>query len=290
MVHNEYWWKAKDKTKIYGQCWCPDTDPVAIINLIHGLGEHSSRYEQWASRFVDEGYAVVSIDFRGHGRSGGKKGHSPNYNKLMGDITLLKNKSAALFPGLPVVLYGHSLGGNLAINYVMRNKSGKYSALIVTSPWLKLTRMPPKIQLFAAKIIDRIFPSMTQSNGLSPVHLTHDENVVDAYRNDPLVHNRISVHLFLEVNNAAKYALKSIYKINLPFLLMHGSKDKITSHQASQNFVENTSKKTTFKLWEGMFHELHNETEKDKVFHFIHHWLDEVMQEKSAKMSNNGYF
>jgi len=290
MVHNEYLWKAKDRTTIYGQCWQPDTEPVAIINLIHGLGEHSSRYEHWATRFTEEGYAVVSIDYRGHGKSGGKKGHAANYKKLMNDITLLNRKSAALFPEIPVILYGHSLGGNLAINYVMRNTTRKFAALIVTSPWLKLARKPPKIQILAAKIIDRIFPSLTQSNGLSPKHLTHDEHVVKTYKDDPLVHNRISVHLFLEVNNAAKFALKSIYKINIPFLLMHGSKDKITSHLASQIFVENTSKKTTFKLWEGMFHELHNETENDKVFRFIHHWLEEVIQEKSTKMSNNGYF
>jgi alpha-beta hydrolase superfamily lysophospholipase len=190
----------------------------------------------------------------------------------MNDIDLLYKKSEEIFPEQKKILYGHSLGGNLALNFIIR-RNKPVLGLIVTSPWLKLYKQPDAPALFLANILKNFLPALTLSNRLKPEQLSQDQEVVRAYSNDPLVHDRISLKMFYEIHNAGLYAMRNIFKINCPFLLMHGSADKITSPGASQEFVLNTNDKTTFRLWEGQYHELHNELIYKAVFNSIIEWL-----------------
>lgn len=281
--------KSFDGLDLFGRYWIPDDELKGVIAIVHGLGDHSGRYSSWARRFNEQHYGVISIDLRGHGKSEGKRGHASRYKNLLKDVEVLVQKAIYFFPNIPVFLYGHSLGGNLAINYILSGNEKPYG-LIVTSPWLKLAMPITPLELMLASAVRYLYPSLLVNNKVNPANLSHDLEECRMYREDDLVHDRISVRLFFDIQRHGLLAQKSIYKINIPLLVMHGDKDRVTSHEASQEFVQNTSKKTTFRIFRGMYHELHHELNNDEVFHFIHEWLEEVNLKVPEKIKADGYF
>ena len=269
----EFSWIASDGLTLYARAWFPDKPSGKVILLVHGLGEHCGRYEHWAGLMNAEGHAMLSFDQRGHGRSEGKRGHASSLIHLLNDINLLYEKSEEIFPGQTKILYGHSMGGNLVLNFMIR-QSRPVSALIVTSPWLKLYKPPGKLTLILANLLKDIIPSFTLSNRCKPDQLSHDHEAILKYTLDPLVHARISFKLFHEIHYAGIYASKNIFKINCPVLIMHGNSDTITSSRASQEYVMNTTEKVTLRLWENQFHELHNELIYKEVFDYARKWIE----------------
>ena len=133
MQHIEFTQQAPDGIQFYFQGWQPETPPKAVVCLVHGLGEHSGRYAHVAAALNDAGYALLGFDLRGHGKSGGPRGHTPSYETLMDDIGRLLAEAAHRYPGRPQFLYGHSLGGNLVLNYALRRKPG-IGGVVATSP------------------------------------------------------------------------------------------------------------------------------------------------------------
>jgi alpha-beta hydrolase superfamily lysophospholipase len=268
-----YKWIASDGTGLFAQSWKPTTQARAVVALVHGLGEHSSRYAHWVGYFCEKGIALITMDLRGHGHSGGLKGHTPSYKQLLNDVELLLQNAREMFPGIPVILYGHSMGGNLALNYAL-DQSPNVTACIITSPWLKLSFDPPKLKLLAGKIIRGILPSFSQPSGLIASYLSRDEQVVSAYMQDPLVHDKISIALFTGVHANGLTAIHKADKLDFPCLLMHGEKDMITSPAGSKEFASGNPGKVTLKIWEGGYHEMHNEPEKKVVFDYLYNWLE----------------
>ncbi len=274
MNNQTYNWIAKDRIKLFAQSWTAENDQKKLILLVHGLGEHCSRYEHWAALFNARGISVISLDLHGHGRSEGKRGHIKSLDVLLDDIDLLYQKSEELFPGYKKILYGHSMGGNLVLNHIIR-RNRPVEGVIVTSPWLKLYNEPSAIVLKITEYLKKILPSLTISNQLKAEQIAHDPEVVRNYENDPLNHDRISLKMFHEIYQAGYHALRNVYKINYPFLIMHGTNDTITSPKASEDYVLNTSRRTHLKLWPNQFHELHNEFIKEEVHSYIIKWLEE---------------
>ncbi len=267
----EFRFNASDGIRLFGRIWEVDA-PKAVVCIIHGLGEHSGRYEHVAIRMNENGIAVASFDLRGHGKSDGKRGDA-DYDSLMSDISVFLSEVADEFRNAPLFLYGHSLGGNLVLNYVLR-KAGrtKMEGVISTGPFLRLTKEPSPLIILLAKLLNVLHPSVTLSNGLNPADLSHDERVVKAYIEDPLVHDRISARLFLGSYNAGKWALENAHNFDEDLLLMHGGDDKITSPQASREFAEK-AKKCTLKIWDGMYHEIHNELGWEEVVNYTIDWI-----------------
>ena len=120
----------------------PNNSPEALICFVHGLGEHSGRYVNWAENFNQENIAFCSFDLRGHGKSSGKRGDVSKYDDLMDDVAVFLENGKARFPDCPQFLYGHSLGGNLAANYVLRFRPD-LAGVIVTGPAFRLAFNPP---------------------------------------------------------------------------------------------------------------------------------------------------
>ncbi len=278
MKIEEFKIKAYDKVNLYAKCWLPMNKPLGVIILIHGLGEHINRYNQWAKRFNNSGWAVAGIDLRGHGFSEGKRGNG-NYHSYLNDIDSIFEFVSKEFENLPKVLYGHSMGGNLALGYEITRKPD-IERLIVTSPWLKLVN-PPAITLqIMSRIFVKLFPSLSVSNRLNSYHISRDKAICEDYKKDPLVHNQISLSSFLQMQDWAAVILKNKHKISVPLLLLHGSDDKITSCKGSDIFARETSDNTQFKIWENCYHELHNEVYKEEIFEFISLWLSEIQNLK----------
>ncbi|MDX9928658.1 MAG: alpha/beta hydrolase [Bacteroidales bacterium] len=272
-----------DGTQVRGEMIKPSGSCRGSVVIIHGLGEHFGRYRQWAGRFADAGYAVCGADLPGHGMSGGRRGHMASF-MLAGEIieTLIESCRKEC-EGLPVILYGHSLGGGIVLHYLLSKKPDICCA-VVTSPWLKLSFEPSGFKIWLAGVMRRIAPSMVQPSGLVVGHISRDPAVVDEYRADPLVHDRISVALFNETVGAAAYSLANASRLTVPLLLMHGGGDMITSPEGSRQFA-GSAPGTDLRIWDGGFHELHNDIVKEEVFGYLAGWLSQQTAKDQASLS-----
>jgi len=267
-------WKSRDGVQFYARGWEPQAStPKGVVCLVHGHGEHVGRYDHVGEALSAAGYALLGFDQRGHGRSAGQRGHIPSYEALLDDIALLLEQAMNRYPALPLFLYGHSMGGNEVINYALRRKPA-LSGVIATGPWLRLAFEPPALKVALGRMMNRIFPAFAQKSGLETAALSRRPDVVRAYESDPLVHDLISARLFVEMYTAGLWALEHAPDFPLPLLLMHGSADRLTSAEASREFAQRAGGQVTLRIWEGGYHEIHNEPERGEVFQTIIAWLD----------------
>lgn len=275
MQHQTFEMRTHDGLPLFGQMWRPNGTPQCALCIIHGIGEHSSRYESWAHRFVDKAVAVVTYDQRGHGYSGGRRGVIPSYEILLNEIDMAIDKTHELFPGIPVVLYGHSMGGGEVINHVLRRK-GRYDAVVATSPWLISNASPGKMVVRVARLLNHLVPSLVVSNGLKNSSLSHDTEHTQSYQKDHLVHSRVSMRLFVNSYDAGYWALNHASDLKKSILLLHGEDDRITSPKASALFANKAGSLCEFRLFPNAFHELHNEDSliQDQVFRTVMGWME----------------
>jgi acylglycerol lipase len=246
----------------------------AAVILVHGQGEHIQRYRYWAELFNKENIGFTGVDLPGHGRSDGRKGHIKSLSILYEMIDVLINECKKTFPGIPIYLYGHSFGGGIVLEYILK-KNPKIKGAIVTSPTLRLGFEPDRIKLKLANLVKYILPGLVQSSGLTVSYLSHENEAVEKYKKDPLVHGKISVSLFNILLNSGSYSLAHASELKLPLLLVHGADDVICSPSGSIEFAGKT-KMAELKIWEGGYHELHNETFKEEVFKYIMSWINRL--------------
>jgi len=272
MNHIEFTHQSPDKLQFYFQGWEPEVSVRAVVCLVHGLGEHTGRYAHVAAALNNAGYAVLGCDLRGHGKSEGLRGHTPSYDALLDDIGRLLDETAQRYPGKSQFIYGHSLGGNLVLNYALRRKP-PLAGVVSTSPAIRVGKPLPATQLTLAKVMNKLQPTMQMPNGLALDNLARDPEVIRAYKSDPLVHNKISVRLAVEMLQAGEWALAHAAEFPLPLLLVHGTADELTSAAATQKFAGKVRGDCTLKLWDGFYHETHNEPEKAEVLGFMVAWI-----------------
>jgi alpha-beta hydrolase superfamily lysophospholipase len=270
----EWKWKSRDGLEMYAHGWKPET-PRGVVVLVHGHGEHVNRYHHVAEAFAQAGYAMQGYDERGHGQTGGPRGHTPTYEHMLNDTTDFIADAQKRYPGLPVFLYGHSMGGNQVINYVLRTPNNKLKGVIATGPWLRLAFEPPAMQVTLGKLMNNLYPAFVQTSGLEQAALSHDQAVIKAYATDPLVHDKITARLFISMYTTGLWALEHAADLKVPMLLMHGSADRLTSAKASEEFAQKAGALVTLRIWEGLFHEIHNELEKAEVLKVMVDWLNQ---------------
>ncbi len=275
MVHREWTWTCEDGTNMYGCVWHPEqrSSIKAVIGLVHGMGEHMGRYVHVAQMLNDAGYAVIGFDQRGHGRTEGKRGHTPTYDALMEGIDRLLAEAATGYPDVPVFLLAHSMGGNVALNYLLR-KQPDIAGAIVTGPWLKLAFKPPSLQVVLGRIIERIYPSYTNNRPLKAANLTTDPEMIQRYLNDPLGHGQITAKFFFSMLRAGRWAIEHANELRVPTLIMHATDDRVTSSAASKQFADKAGPNCQWIGWDGFQHELMNELRREEVFETIRRWLD----------------
>lgn len=272
-------WENEADLKFFVRSWVPDKKPKAVVALVHGHGEHTGRYAHVGEAFTRAGYALTAFDLRGHGKSGGPRGHTPDYEALMDDIAAFLGLVAGRYPKLPVFLYGHSTGGNLVLNFALRRKPDVVG-VIATDPWLKLAFDVPAARIILARVMDRIAPGFTQNSGLETAAISRDPEIVKAYVNDPLVHEKITVRFYMVIHKSGLWAIEHAAEFPVPLLLMHGTGDRLTSWQASHEFAERAGKIATWRAWDGWYHEIHNEPEKVKVLKVMTDWMDQRLKKK----------
>ena len=249
----------------------------AVLVITHGMGEHALRYLEMANFFTAEGFTIVAFDIRGHGLSEGRRGHTPSYDLLMDDLDRVYSKVKGDYPSLPVFLFGHSMGGNLVLNFLLR-KPNELKGALVTGPYLKLGFEPPKWKIALAKLTTKLWPTLSQPTGLELEALSRNNEVIRKYEDDEWVHDRITSAFFINVHFAGQYAIENASKVKAPLLIMHGTEDRLTSPEGSKEFANNANKNVSLKLWNGLYHELHNEPEKTDVFRFELEWIENLLK------------
>ena len=246
-------------------------NPKANLILVHGAGEHVGRYNHWAKLFNHQLINVYGVDHYGHGNSPGARGHLTNYDLYLNEIKVLKKMIDVQADVLPLLLYGHSLGGNIVLNWILeQEKSVDY--VIASAPWIKLKLVPPTWKISLMKWLSGILPALSQSNELDPNWLSRDKLVVERYIKDPLVHNKITLSAANILFQRAEILDTYDKQISDKVLIIHGLDDKITDAAASQAFAARTG--IDYHSVKGLYHELHNEPEQIEIFNYICNWLN----------------
>ncbi|HWL42454.1 MAG TPA: lysophospholipase [Ilumatobacter sp.] len=262
-----------DGLTLWRQWWLPAGQPRAVVMLLHGLGEHSTRYHHVAAALVDSGYAVQAVDHRGHGRSEGPRAYVRRYTDFMGDIAAFRRLVAADHPGVPLVVLGHSMGGNLAVGHVLDHHDG-VAGLALSGPALTPGASLKPVMIKAAKLLARVAPKL-RPDGLDAEAISRDPAVVARYRNDQLVYTgKLSAGLAGALLSAMDGFPPRYPELRLPVLILHGTADQLAdvngSHQLEAGAVNAT---VTSHYYDGLFHEVFNEPEQAQVIADLLAWL-----------------
>ncbi|MDQ0060451.1 alpha/beta hydrolase [Paenibacillus harenae] len=275
------------EAQLYVREWLPDnSEPStsaeeheraklkAVVCLLHGMGEHGERFSHVAESLTSNGHAVIAIDQFGHGYSSGKRGHMLSIGATISNAALMIDDASKRHPGLPLFLYGHSKGGNIALNCALRLHP-KLSGVILSSPWLRLAFQPTEAKLWLARRLASILPALQQSTGLKAEDLYRSGNPRAAtIENDRLYHNKITLRTFLEIQRAGEWAIEHADEIDVPILLFHGTADKVTSYDASKELAERLGERCTWYSVEGGYHELHNDVDGERTIGQMMDWIE----------------
>jgi alpha-beta hydrolase superfamily lysophospholipase len=272
MTIQELTLQSSNGETLWGQVWAPEEKARAVLVLVHGLGEHIQRYQYVAEKLNAKDIALVGFDQQGHGKSGGKRGVINSAEGLMEDITRAVNLTKEMYPGLPVFLYGHSMGA-LEVLYYGLNGPEIPTGIIATSPALDTASMSTA-QRALVRLLKNILPELAVNNGLPIDGLSRDAASNQAYMEDPLVHPKASVRLAAFMMEAAEDVMARASDWDVPLYLAHGSADPICPVAGSDQFARRLGSKVTYKRWDGLYHETHNEPEKDVVIAAMLDWVE----------------
>lgn len=262
-----------NNTKLHCVCHMPEDEAIAVLFIVHGLGEHSGRYEELASQLTQNGLAVFAFDHRGHGKSEGKRGHTQSVEQLVEDVEHAMMKCRSLFLEQPIFLFGHSMGGQIVATFLDKVKSKEVSGAIISSAWFKLANPPSSILAAIALRLASIFPSFTFPNGLDATDISSVEEEVKEYKSDSLIHNKVSLSLFDSLYSNGQRMLKHSQEVKIPVLVCHGDSDKITDPGASQLYANQIAEKAEFNSWKGAYHEPHHDYDKATVIKGYIDWI-----------------
>ncbi len=257
---------------LYRQSWLPDEEARAVVVIAHGVSEHSGRYGHVAARLVDEGYAVYALDHRGHGRSDGPRALVDRLDRLVADLDALVVLAAAEHTGAKAFLLGHSMGGALAVRYAMRHQD-RLAGLILSAPLAALDAASPATRI-AAKVLSTLAPRLPVI-AIDATLVSRDPAVVHAYQTDPLVHHgKLPARTVAELAAAVESFPDGVGKITIPTLIMYGTADQLCPPEGSMMLSQRIgATDKTVKTYEGLYHEILNEPERERVMDDLCAWL-----------------
>ena len=249
--------------------------PRAVVLIVHGLGEHAWRYDPVAHRLNEWGFCVRAYDQRGHGESGGARGVLPDDDALLDDLAevLEDTRRHIAEPwSCPLILMGHSMGGLVAATFVQRGMA-QVDGLVLSSPALDAG-----IGWLQQKLINLLYrhaPNFALSNGLDASKISHNVATVEAYKKDPLVHDRITARLAHFINSNGPLVVAAAPRWTVPTLLMYAGADHLVRPAGSQAFAAAApGNKVHTQPFEGLYHEIFNEADPSAVFGTLKAWLD----------------
>lgn len=274
MQHNQGTFKGAGKLDLFYQSWHPREGSDATLVIVHGLGEHSGRYQNVVNHFVPKGYAMYSFDHRGHGRSPGQQGYLNSFDEFDQDVRAFMEMVARREAGKPLFLLGHSMGGCIVLNYIIRHPD-PLNGVIASAPAVGALDIPP-ILLLLSRVLEKLLPKLSVATGLDATGVSRNPEVVAAYQNDPLVHGKGSPRFAMELKRTAEWVQANAGRIQLPLLMVHGSHDRLVNVANSRTFFTSlTQPDKKLLVYEGGYHELHNDVGYEQALADIEGWLRE---------------
>ena len=273
MKQQEGYFSDQDQS-IYYQYWLPESPPRAALLIIHGLNEHCGRYEHMAANFTEKGYAVYGLDLVGHGKSSGTRSFAEDFPAFTDPILTYLDMIKEWQPDLPLYLVGHSMGGLIGANFLIDHQAKVQGAVLSGS----LTLLPEYVSDFTIKIgklLSTVLPKM-RLLAIDADGISRDKAVVQAYKDDPLVYiGKMTARISNVMNEGIARIAAEGSKINLPVLLLHGSKDSLCDPECSE-YLHNliSSQQNQLIIYDELFHEVYNEPEQETVFNDLLNWLD----------------
>jgi alpha-beta hydrolase superfamily lysophospholipase len=285
MSTDTWTWATADGLRLHARSWRPQGPAKAVIALLHGLGSHVQRHAAVAEVLCAAGYAVAGFDQRGFGRSRGRRGHTPSLQAYFDDIEAFLAQLHRRWPGLPQVLYGHSMGAVLALAFTLTRRPA-LAGVIATSAALRSRVAEQRNKLLLVRLLGRLLPTLSLDNGLDLSQLSRDPAVQAQVEADPLCHRRVTTAWGRAMLQAIALVEAQPSQFPVPLLLMHGRDDAIAYPCGSQRFAAATpAELVTLQLWEGFRHELHSDPEREQVFARMVAWLDRQVAAAGADRS-----
>ena len=265
---------ARGTSRLYQQTWTPESEARAVVLLVHGLGEYSGRYTHVADHLTQRGVAVYALDHYGHGKSDGHAGFVERFSVYLDGVAALLERAQSEYPGPPLFLLGHSMGGLIAASFLLDHQAA-FKGAVLSGPAIKSDQAPPAIVIALIKLISAIAPTLPMIQ-LDASGVSRDPDVVSAYTNDPLVHHgKLTARLIAEMSSAMNNTVSRAADISLPIILMHGEDDQLTSPSGSAELYEAiSSSDKTLKTYPGLYHEIFNEPEQEEVLTHMSDWLE----------------
>ncbi len=258
---------------LYYRTWPTDTPKKGVVMVIHGLAEHSQRYDHLAEALNKAGFSLYAIDLPGHGRSDGMRGHIDSFNDFHDAALKLYNKVTAENIATPVFIVGHSMGGLITSRFLLDHQH-KFNGALLSGAAIESPQEPPAWQVSLIKGVAKLFPK-ARVLALDASGISRDKTVVDNYMQDPLVSkDKLTANFLVEMTNTMERVKAEINTVSIPLMVMHGTGDNITAPSGSE-FVYNrcASSDKTLKLYEDLYHEIFNEPEQAHVFEDMIDWL-----------------
>lgn len=277
MKQMEGTFKGLKDLDLYYQAWLPDKEPKAVLLVFHGLAEHIGRYKNLVNYFVPRRYAIYGHDLRGHGKSQGVKGYVERFSYYLDDLKTFFDLVHRENPDKKIFLVGHSMG-TLATAYAVEHQK-ELAGLVLSGALLKVGSSVSPATIAMAKVLSAIAPRMGVAV-LDASAISRDKVVVDAYVNDPLVYRgKTSARLGAELLRSIQKVRDQLEKITLPVLIMYGSEDQLSDPEGSKMLYEKVgSRDKTLKGYEGLYHEIFNEPEHEKVMADMEAWLEKHLK------------
>jgi acylglycerol lipase len=262
--------------KLYMKQWISPQEKATMI-FLHGIGEHCGRYDELFTFFTSHGISIGSFDQRGFGKTAefGKKGVSSGIEKTMSDAKFISDLIKK--DGIPHFVMGHSMGGGLALRFAFLYPKD-FTGVIASAPLIKpgSGSAPNKVEEFLLKYLPKYFPNLVLPNDLDLSNICRDQERLEFYKKDTLIHNKASLQLAADILNNGVGLLDDALTFTLPLFVSHGTKDILTCPNASKEFVERVvSKDKEYKTYQGYYHELHNEPLADRtvVYEDYKNWV-----------------
>lgn len=260
--------------RIVYDVWTPDETPRGVVVLSHGYAEHARRYDHVAERFGQAGLATYALDHRGHGRSGGERVWLKQLSDYTDDFATLVGIAAADYPDVKRIVLGHSMGGGIVFAYAAEHPDD-YSAIVLSGPAVAAQLEVPKPLAVLATMLGSVMPSARVRN-LDADAVSRDPEVVAKYKADPLVyHGRFPAGISRALLQVGRDQPRLAAKLTAPLLIVHGEEDRLINVAGSRMLAENAaSAEVALKVYPGLYHEVFNEPEKDRVLDDVTSWIE----------------
>lgn len=287
-MNSDTWtWTTADGLQLHARSWSSQGPAKAVIALVHGLGSHVMRQAGVAEALSAAGYAVAGFDQRGFGRSQGRRGHTPSLQAYLEDIEDFLDQLSRRWPGLPQVLYGHSMGAVLSLAFIATRRP-PITGVIATAPALRSRVAEQRGKLLLVRWLGRLWPTLSLDNGVDLAQLSRDPALQARVEADPLCHRQVTTAWGLAMLQAIALVESQASQFPVPLLLMHGTDDAIAYSCGSQRFAAAApAERVTLRLWEGFRHELHSDPQRQLVFGVMVEWLDGLL-EKGSPLGSQG--